>query len=32
MHKQGAELLFQVISMCYERKSMIVTTNLQFGQ
>ncbi|MED3625612.1 ATP-binding protein, partial [Neobacillus thermocopriae] len=32
LHKQGAELLFQVISMCYERKSMIVTTNLQFGQ
>nr|WP_237712882.1 hypothetical protein [Bacillus methanolicus] len=21
-----------MISMCYERKSMIVTTNLQFGQ
>jgi DNA replication protein DnaC len=32
LHKQGAELLFQVISMCYEHKSIIVTTNLQFGQ
>ena len=32
LHKQGAELLFQVISMCYESKSIIVTTNLQFGQ
>lgn len=32
LHKQGAELLFQVISMCYETKSIIVTTNLQFSQ
>lgn len=32
LHKQGAELLFQVISMCYESKSIIVTTNLQFSQ
>lgn len=32
LHKQGAVLLFQIISMCYETKSMIVTTNLQFGQ
>lgn len=30
--KEGAELLFQVISMCYEQKSIIITTNLQFGQ
>jgi len=29
--KQGAELLFQVILMCYEKKSLIITTNLQFG-
>ena len=32
LHKQGAELLFQVISMCYEQKSLIVTTNLRFGE
>lgn len=32
LHKQGAELLFQVISMCYETRSIIITTNLQFGQ
>ncbi|WP_462408544.1 IS21-like element helper ATPase IstB [Neobacillus sp. Marseille-QA0830] len=32
LHKQGGELLFQVISMCYEAKSIIITTNLQFGQ
>lgn len=32
LHKQGAELLFQIISMCYETKSIIVTTNLQFSQ
>jgi DNA replication protein DnaC len=31
LHKQGGELLFQVISMCYEAKSIIITTNLQFG-
>ncbi len=32
LHKQGAELLFQVINLCYEQRSVIVTTNLQFGQ
>nr|WP_289037937.1 IS21-like element helper ATPase IstB [uncultured Allobacillus sp.] len=32
LYKQGAELLFQVISMCYENKSIVITTNLQFGQ
>ncbi len=32
LHKEGAELLFQVISMCYESKSIVITTNLQFGQ
>jgi DNA replication protein DnaC len=32
LHKAGAELLFQVISLCYERKSLIITTNLSFSQ
>lgn len=32
LSKEGAELLFQVISMCYQNKSIIITTNLQFGQ
>lgn len=32
LHKVGAELLFQVISMCYENRSLVITTNLQFGQ
>ncbi|WP_079478051.1 IS21-like element helper ATPase IstB [Halobacillus salinus] len=32
LHKQGAELLFQVISLCYEKRSIIITTNLQFGE
>jgi DNA replication protein DnaC len=30
--KQGAELLFHIIADCYERKSVIVTSNLEFGQ
>src|SRR5699024_6718158 len=32
LHKKGAELLFQVISMCYEMRSIMITTNLNFGQ
>src|SRR5690606_6023178 len=32
LHKQGAELLFQIINLCYEKRSVVVTTNLQFGQ
>ncbi len=29
--KEGAQLLFQVISECYERRSVIITTNLKFS-
>ncbi|KAF0994833.1 IS21-like element helper ATPase IstB [Geobacillus sp. TFV-3] len=30
--KQGSELLFHIIADCYVRKSVIVTSNLEFGQ
>lgn len=32
LSQEGAELLFQVITLCYQRKSIIITTNLQFSQ
>lgn len=32
LHKDGAELLFQVVSDCYEQRSMIITSNLEFSQ
>jgi DNA replication protein DnaC len=28
----GSKLLFQVVSECYERKSLIITTNLEFAR
>ena len=31
-HQTGSELLFNVIADCYERQSVIVTSNLDFGQ
>ena len=31
LHKDAAELLFQEISDCYERKSLIITSNLEFS-
>lgn len=30
--KEGAQLLFQIVSECYEKRSVIITTNLQFSQ
>lgn len=30
--RDGARLLFQVISDCYEKRSIIITTNLQFNK
>jgi DNA replication protein DnaC len=32
LHKESAELLFQVVSECYEQKSLIITSNLEFSQ
>jgi len=32
LHQNGAELLFNVVAQAYERQSLIVTSNLQFGQ
>ena len=31
LHKDAAELMFQVISECYERKSLIMISNLDFS-
>jgi DNA replication protein DnaC len=31
IHEQGAQLLFQVIADCYEKRSVIITTNLDFN-
>ena len=30
--KDGSQLLFQVISECYERRSLIITTNIEFSK
>ncbi len=32
LDRQGAQLLFQVVTGCYEKKSVIITTNLEFGK
>ena len=29
---EGGRLLFQVMSACYERQSMVITTNIEFGK
>ncbi|MBD1373998.1 ATP-binding protein [Hazenella sp. IB182357] len=31
-HKDGSDLLFQLLSDCYERLSVVVTSNLEFSQ
>lgn len=30
--REGAKLLYQVVNKCYERRSLIVTTNLEFSR
>lgn len=30
--REGSQLLFQVISECYERRSLVITTNLEFSK
>ncbi|MDE3838001.1 ATP-binding protein [Bacillus methanolicus] len=30
--REGAQLLFQVVASCYERRSIIITTNLEFSK
>ncbi len=32
LDKDGSKLLFQIISDCYERKSVVITTNLEFSR
>ena len=32
VNRDGAQLLFHVVSACYEKRSMIVTTNVEFGR
>lgn len=32
LHKEASELLFHVVSDCYEQKSLIITSNLEFSQ
>jgi len=31
LHQEGARLLFEVVSKCYEQKSIIITTNMEFS-
>ena len=32
LHQEGARLLFDIISLCYETKSLIITTNIEFSK
>lgn len=32
LHQEGARLIFDIISDCYETKSVIITTNIEFSR
>ena len=32
LDRDGSQLLFEIISECYERKSIIITTNIEFSR
>lgn len=32
VNREGAQLLFQVVSACYEKRSLILTTNVEFSK
>jgi len=32
LDREGSQLLFEIISECYERKSIIITTNIEFSR
>jgi len=32
LDRLGAQLLFEIISECYERKSLIINTNIEFSR
>lgn len=32
LHQEGARILFDIISSCYESKSIIITTNIEFAK
>jgi len=32
LHREASELLFQIVSDCYEQESLIITSNLEFSQ
>jgi len=32
LDREGAQLLFQIVSECYEKRSLIITTNLEFSK
>jgi DNA replication protein DnaC len=32
LDRDGAQLLFEIVSECYERKSLVITTNIEFSR